>query len=136
MSYSLINSPSSGAQFVRRDEDGAMIPMDDANRDYQDYLAWVAAGNAATPAPAPSRPATIPSYDYFQRFSAPETLAIHKASLAAPPSETSLALYNYLLLAAARGEVDLRSPTVATGHALLVQAGLLSAARSAEILTP
>jgi hypothetical protein len=34
--------------------DGACIPPDPANRDYADYLTWVAAGNAAHPAPGPS----------------------------------------------------------------------------------
>ena len=35
---------------ILRKEDHAFIPFDPANRDYQDYLAWVAEGNEADPA--------------------------------------------------------------------------------------
>ena len=34
---------------VRRDEDGAVIPTDPDNIDYQDYLAWLDEGNEPTP---------------------------------------------------------------------------------------
>ena len=32
---------------ILRKEDGAWIPKDEGNTDYQDYLAWVAEGNTA-----------------------------------------------------------------------------------------
>jgi hypothetical protein len=34
---------------IQRDEDGAFIPFDPDNVDYQDYLAWLDAGNTPTP---------------------------------------------------------------------------------------
>ena len=34
-------------QAITRVSDGAWIPFDEQNRDYKDYLAWVAEGNTA-----------------------------------------------------------------------------------------
>jgi hypothetical protein len=38
------------AKSIRRLIDGANIPMDEQNYDYQAYLKWVAEGNTPTPA--------------------------------------------------------------------------------------
>lgn len=43
----------SGANIIRL-SDGAVIPVNVGNRDYADYLAWVAAGNVPDPEPAPT----------------------------------------------------------------------------------
>ena len=37
-------------EFILRKEDNAWIPKDEANRQYQEYLAWVKEGNTPDPA--------------------------------------------------------------------------------------
>jgi hypothetical protein len=45
MTYTLTSDPNT----IFRDEDGAFIPFDEANTDYQAYLAWLDEGNEPTP---------------------------------------------------------------------------------------
>lgn len=46
MAYTIANDR---ATVIRRDEDGAFIPTDPDNLDYQAYLAWLDEGNEPTP---------------------------------------------------------------------------------------
>lgn len=45
--YKLINDTLTGNPIdsILRNEDKAQIPKDELNRDYQEYLAWLAEGN-------------------------------------------------------------------------------------------
>jgi hypothetical protein len=55
--YQLLrNSPLGSAQSVLRLADNAFIPFDEANTDYQAYLAWLAEGNTPLPADEPADP--------------------------------------------------------------------------------
>jgi cytochrome c5 len=49
MTYKLTKSTS-----ILRKSDNACIPADPANRDYQEYLQWVAQGNTPEPVDAPT----------------------------------------------------------------------------------
>lgn len=48
--YQLAATPPGMMQTVQRMADGAFIPFDGGNRDYQEYLAWLAKGNEPDPA--------------------------------------------------------------------------------------
>ena len=48
--YKLYKDNFNGYECVVRLVDNAHIPMDESNRDYQNYLKWVAEGNTPEPA--------------------------------------------------------------------------------------
>ena len=50
--YKLFTSPI-GQEFILIVETNTYIPFDPANRDYQEYLKWVAEGNTPEPADVP-----------------------------------------------------------------------------------
>lgn len=49
--YQLVATVGLGSGMVQRTLDGAFIPFDPGNRDYQEYLAWLGKGNTPDPAP-------------------------------------------------------------------------------------
>jgi hypothetical protein len=55
-----------GFDGVLRTADGANIPDDDANVDWQTYQAWLDAGNTPDPAPAPPTPPVDPDSAEYQ----------------------------------------------------------------------
>jgi hypothetical protein len=49
--YKITKHPMTGVPSgVQRLSDNAFIPMDEANTDYAEYLAWIALGNTPLPA--------------------------------------------------------------------------------------
>lgn len=49
MSYKLSINPMTGNELIYRESDSSWIPKDEANTDYQQYLAWLAEGNTPEP---------------------------------------------------------------------------------------
>ena len=56
MTYTLTAHPNT----IIRDEDGAFIPADEANVDYQAFLKWLDEGNQPTPYTPPPAPGAQP----------------------------------------------------------------------------
>lgn len=113
---------------VRRVADGATIPPDERNGDYQRFLAWLAEGNVA-PAEEPPPPARIITPRQFrERFTASEQAAIMQGAIA------DVAVLGWRLRAAEASEIDLDHPETISGMDFLVSKGLLTEARKAEIL--
>ena len=83
MTYQLTTSTS-----IIRLSDGAFIPNDPGNRDYAEYLDWLAAGN--TPEPAPAPPPPPPSYTAFWDALLASTVygSIRTQSMASLPMNT------------------------------------------------
>lgn len=75
-------------------------------------------------------PSLIGSYDFIQRFTAAEQQAIVEASVAAGGWQIAL----WLHMLAAAGTIDVTQPQVTDGMASLVSGGLLTAARSTQVL--
>jgi hypothetical protein len=56
-----LSKSMSGYEYITRLSDGACIPFDPANTDYQAYLKWLEEGNTPLPADAPSGETSSPA---------------------------------------------------------------------------
>lgn len=116
---------------IERLEDGAIIPFDPANRDYQEYIIWVNDGNTPEPYVPPELPPVriLTPLEFMNRFTYDEELAIETAA------ETSPQLRVWLRRSSAANEIDLDHHLTINGLSALVSAGLITEQRKAEILS-
>lgn len=115
---------------VLRRADGAFIPDDPANRDRQEYDAWLAAGGVPDP-PDPLPPITvIPSFDFLNRFTRDEQLEMQNAT--ATDATLGAGLNNLSTSA----QVDLEGTSVSNWLDGLIDARVITADRKAELLAP
>jgi hypothetical protein len=110
--------------------DGAFIPLDQANTDYQAFILWVAAGNTPDSPPVPPKPTSLTTGDFVSRFTQAEQIAVQTACLG------NAQLTWGLTLGLALGTIDLNGATLAAWMAGLVTAGAITSARSTAIMTP
>lgn len=75
---------------VLRITDGALIPADSANTDYKRYLAWIAAGNRASPY-VPPVPQSVTPLQASRALLAAGLLDDVEAAIAVADRETQLA---------------------------------------------
>ena len=114
---------------ILRTIDGAYIPADLDNRDYAEYLAWLAQGNEAEPyvPPSPAPITRLSARDYLKRFTMSEYAAARSGTI-----EVQYALDNLI----SAQYVDLDDPDVAAGLDVMVQEGIINESRKAELLSP
>lgn len=134
MTYALTDAAvAANKQLVVRD-DGARIPPDPGNSDFQQYLAWLAAGNTPMPAPVQQPRILLTFLQFMALFAPAEQAAIVNAS----DTQTRL----FLLMATGAGTLDLSRVEVIAGVNYLAATpsstppgpGLITTARAAQIL--
>lgn len=104
-------------------DNSLFIPMDESNRDYQEYLEWQENNVLTTP------PKTVfTSLEFRNLFTINEQLSIREAQLV--DMEVGL-VYDMMLSAQ---NIDISDPRTVQGIDLLVTKGLITNARRNEIL--
>lgn len=115
-------------------DDGQVLSVPDTkgNRHYQELMEWVAEGNTIKPyvAPVPPPKTKFTPGEYLDRFTEIEYDNVLDLIEVSKPIRK---FYDRLL---ASTYIDLEDPKTSQGLSALVQAGVITEARKAELLTP
>ena len=111
-------------KYVIHTADGATIPNDPANRDWQEYQKWLAAGGVPDPYVKPPK-TSIMTTDWVAAF----TNAEYRAATATTWRQTGGNAKNWDVLVTA-DSINLSSQNTATLKASLVTDGILTQARA------
>ena len=107
--------------------DGAYIPPDPNNADFQAYLAWLASGGEPTKAPTPPTPDVVLT---FLQFMALFTAAEQASLVTTTDVQTKL----FVLMASGAGTLDLSNTEVIQGVNYIASIGIIASTRVAQIL--
>ena len=115
---------------ILRRIDNSYIPDDPANRDRQEYEAWIAEGNTPDPPDPLSPVTTIASFAFLNRFTEPEQLEMQNT--ANSDAKIGAGLTNL----STSDQTDLEGESVSNWLDALVTEQVITPERKAELLAP
>lgn len=134
MTYTLTNSQS-----VIRNVDGAFIPFDRGNRDYQEYLSWLEEGNQPEPyiPPPPPVPQSITrrqcAIELRERQLITPLEALNMTKTATPPAMIQAIFDSMQQSDGIISETDFAADTYMRNNQLLIQIMTATGATSDQI---
>lgn len=114
------------ASGVIRDSDGANIPNDPRNADWQQYQTWITAGNTPQPMPPLDAPIELRALDLLALFTPSQQDTVI--------ASTDIGVCKFRFLALAANNIHLADPRVAAGLDACISAGIITADDKTRIL--
>lgn len=121
-------------QIIIRTADGAHIPDDPANRDYQEYLQWVEDGGVPDPYIKPAKVSIANNADFIARFTNQEYAKLGNLRVV-DAQATKVGISKNWDIVVLSDVIELSNQKAQTLKADLVAAGVLTQARADEIFS-